>query len=311
MSTFSRHIEFSDTEEIQRMVGAYGWDVSYTRIGPGTLGVAAWETQVGDLLLYREHFEFPMLAYGVSPADAYSVMTVQKGTLGIFGNQLSSQRVALFPVGAEVDAVSLSDLELFHVQVSRERLAEEARKEGVELAASSRCLLVAPGPDRIRHLARVMEQANVTLAAGGHAAWRESEKDLLALLVAVFDQESVSRLRIRDSIDSPTRHALRVRSHVHSQLPGELDIPGLAAEMGITRRHLNRCFKQHYGLSLQDFIQLRRLQEARNLLQRHPEGLNVTQAAYSCGFSHLGRFSTEYKQLFGESPRQTLGSVSA
>ena len=51
MSSFSRHIEFSDTEDIRRAVQAYGWDVSYTRTGPGDLGVAAWETQVGDLLL--------------------------------------------------------------------------------------------------------------------------------------------------------------------------------------------------------------------------------------------------------------------
>ena len=310
MGTFSRHTEFSDTEEIRRAVQAIGWDISYSRTGPGALGVAAWKTQVGDLMLYREHFEFPMLAYGISPSDAFSVMTVQKGNLQIYGEQLTSQRIALFPLGAEIDAVSHSDLELFHVQVSRERLAAEAQEAEVELAVSNRALLVDPGPDRIRHLRRVMEKANVILAAGDDVAWKETESDLLALLVAVFDKRVVSRLRVRDSIGPTTRHAMQVRSYIHSQLPGELDIPGLVAEMGVTRRHLNRCFKEHYGVSLQDFIQFRRLQEARNLLRHRPEDLNVTQAAYSCGFNHLGRFSTQYKQLFGESPRQTLRPAS-
>lgn len=311
MITFSRHIEFSDTEDIRQLVHAYGWDVSYTRTGPGDLGVAAWETQVGDLLLYREHFEFPMLAFGVSPSDAFSVLTVQRGQLRIYGSELSSQTIALFPAGAQLDIVSKSDLELFHVQVSGERLALEAQKVGVELATSDHALLVTPGPDRIRHLARVMEQANVILAAEDVAAWKDTKRGLLELLVAVFDQEAVSRLRIHDSIGPTARHAMRVRSFVQSQLPGETDIPGLAEEMGVTRRHLNRCFKDHYGMSLQDFIHCRRLHEARHLLRQHPEGLKVTEAAYSCGFRHLGRFSTQYKQLFGESPRQTLTAVSA
>jgi len=310
MSTFNRHREFSDTQEIRRAVRGYGWDIDYTRTGPGDLGVAAWETHLGDLLLYREHFEFPMLAYGASPFDAFSVMTVQRGTLRAYGEQLSSQGIILFPLGAEIDLVGSSDLELFHVQVSQERLVAEAQAAEVELAVSNRALLVAPGPDRIRHFAQAMEHGNAILAAGDVAAWEEAEKDLVTLLVAVFDKEAVSRMRTRESIGTMPEYAIRARSYVHSRLPGELDIDGLAEKMGVTRRHLNRCFKDHYGMSLQDFIHYRRLHEAHNLLRQHPVGLNVTQAAYTCGFNHLGRFSTQYKQLFGESPRQTLRPAS-
>jgi AraC family ethanolamine operon transcriptional activator len=311
MSTFSRHIEFSDTEDIRRAVRTYGWDVSYTRTGPGDLGVAAWETQVGDLLLYREHFEFPMLAYGVSPSEGFSVLTVQNGGPRVYGNELSSQTIALFPAGAQFDIVSQSDLELFHVQVSGKRLAAEAQKVGVELATSDHALLVTPGPDRIRHLGRLMEQANSILAAGDQAAWRETEDDLLALLLAVFDRNEVETHRMHGSTGPTSEYAIQARRYVHSRLPGELDLPGLTEALGITRRHLNRCFKDHYGMSLQDFIHCRRLHEARHLLQQHPDGLNVTQTAYTCGFNHLGRFSTQYKQLFGESPRQTLHAANA
>ena len=38
--------------------------------------------------------------------------------------------------------------------------------------------------------------------------------------------------------------------------------------------------------------------------------LSVTEAAYFCGFNHLGRFATEYRQLFGESPGQTLNQAA-
>ena len=32
----------------------------------------------------------------------------------------------------------------------------------------------------------------------------------------------------------------------------------------------------------------------------------VKQIAYSHGFSHLGHFSSDYRQLFGEAPSETL-----
>ncbi len=35
------------------------------------------------------------------------------------------------------------------------------------------------------------------------------------------------------------------------------------------------------------------------------EARSVTDVALECGFSHLGRFSTRYRALFGESPSET------
>ena len=32
----------------------------------------------------------------------------------------------------------------------------------------------------------------------------------------------------------------------------------------------------------------------------------VTEVALACGFEHLGRFSTRYRDRFGESPSETL-----
>lgn len=91
----------------------------------------------------------------------------------------------------------------------------------------------------------------------------------------------------------------------------QLEISHLADDLGISHRHLNRCFREHYGVSIRDFIRYRRLQEARNLLQERSTDLSVTDTAYSCGFRHLGRFSAEYRQLFGKTPRQTLREANS
>lgn len=296
---------------MERAVAAYGWNASYTRLGPGKLGVASWETRVGDLLLYREQFDFPMLACAVSPADAYSVMTVQAGSIRVFGSGLSSQEIYLFPLGAEIDASASVGLTTFHVQVSRDRLVSWAKEAGVDLIRAGNALRIAPGADRIRHLKSAMRQASRAHDENDVETWKETEADLLDLLTAVFDRAAISRIGHRKLVGPAGEYAIAVRRYVCSCPLTELDISSLAEALGVTHRHLNRCFKQHYDVSIQDFIRYRRLQEARDLLYEGSPGLSVTEAAYSCGFRHLGRFSTDYKQLFGESPRQTLTAVSS
>jgi AraC family ethanolamine operon transcriptional activator len=49
-----------------------------------------------------------------------------------------------------------------------------------------------------------------------------------------------------------------------------------------------------------------RLNRVRRILARAPEGVSVTDAATRFGFFHLGRFSGQYRRLFGELPFETL-----
>ena len=49
-----------------------------------------------------------------------------------------------------------------------------------------------------------------------------------------------------------------------------------------------------------------RLARARADLEAPGRNTSVTNVAYDCGFSHLGRFAQEYARRFGESPSETL-----
>ena len=54
------------------------------------------------------------------------------------------------------------------------------------------------------------------------------------------------------------------------------------------------------------YLKMHRLEAVRrDILADRAEG-NVSSIAMNWGFSHLGRFSSDYKQLFGETPSQTF-----
>ena len=309
MNGFSHLHRFSDLAEIQRLVRSFGWDLSYTQIAPGKVVVEAYETQIGDCLLFRERFGCPVMAYGTSTPEAFDVMLVARERGRMFGKEVSPKQVVLFTPGCEVDALGLPGVETLHVQVPKQRLITAATNWNVKLVQLPRATVVKPGIDRMRRFSGLLDKATEILDRGDLTAWCEVEAELLVTLAAVFDKSAGHAQESVNTIGSTAQYSLEVRNRIHSDGLADLDLDRIAKSLGIGRRHLNRCFKQHYGVSIQKFIRSRRLHAARDLLLDRAAAVNVTAAAYGCGFGHLGRFSAEYKHLFGESPRQTLNQV--
>jgi AraC-like DNA-binding protein len=78
----------------------------------------------------------------------------------------------------------------------------------------------------------------------------------------------------------------------------------LAQAAGISSRALQQLCHRHRGASPMDLLRNMRLDAARAKLLQQGSG-NVTHTALEFGFGHLGRFSTYYRERFGELPRET------
>lgn len=84
-------------------------------------------------------------------------------------------------------------------------------------------------------------------------------------------------------------------------------LPVIARRLGVSVRTLEYCFAETLGLSPTQFIRITRLNGARRDLKAAITGeATVADIAMKWGFWHLGRFSAAYRDLFGESPSETL-----
>jgi len=89
-----------------------------------------------------------------------------------------------------------------------------------------------------------------------------------------------------------------------------LSIPAICCRLSVSQRTLRKAFRSVYGQSPCRRLRVLRLNQARKaLLAVKGETAKVTEIAICLGFFELGRFSVEYRELFGESPSQTLRSA--
>ncbi|MGI9401946.1 MAG: helix-turn-helix domain-containing protein, partial [Rhizobiaceae bacterium] len=85
----------------------------------------------------------------------------------------------------------------------------------------------------------------------------------------------------------------------------------IAYQMGVSQTSLNRAFKNTLNMSPIAYLRRWRLTQVRRCITEEAElGTSVSDAAIRFGFWELGRFSGQYKELFGELPSTTLNSGS-
>jgi AraC-like DNA-binding protein len=85
-----------------------------------------------------------------------------------------------------------------------------------------------------------------------------------------------------------------------------IHISELCEIFGVTRRTLHRVFEEVVGIPPIAFLRHRRLCYVHAALKRDGPGTTVQQIAHNYGFLHLGRFTAQYRAVFGELPSQTL-----
>ncbi len=93
---------------------------------------------------------------------------------------------------------------------------------------------------------------------------------------------------------------------------GPVSLADLCAAAGVSQGTLHHAFMVMCGDSPMAHFKKRRLTDARlALMEPKANRRLVKSAALGAGLTHLGRFSAEYRELFGESPTMTLNRYSS
>ena len=99
----------------------------------------------------------------------------------------------------------------------------------------------------------------------------------------------------------------RAIAFIQDNADGDIAITDIAAAANVTPRSIQYMFRRHLSTTPLEYLRRVRLDRAhRDLLKADPAVDTVTAIAGRWGFTHAGRFSVEYKRVYGTSPSRTL-----
>jgi|SRR5690554_197481 len=129
----------------------------------------------------------------------------------------------------------------------------------------------------------------------------------LANMLLEYQLNTYSREIHNDSVSIAPSFVKKVEYYIQDNAQKEISINDLAELAGVSARSLFTGFKKYRNTTPMRFLKEVRLQCAYEDLKKASLGSEkVTTIAFKWGFTHLGYFSTDYKNRFGETPYETL-----
>jgi YesN/AraC family two-component response regulator len=96
----------------------------------------------------------------------------------------------------------------------------------------------------------------------------------------------------------------KAMAYIHAHFAEPISRSAIAAHVGLSERHLTRCFHQELGLTPIAYLNRYRIRQARLLLDKREKC--ITEVASEVGFTTSGYFSRVFQQEVGMTPRAYL-----
>ena len=301
------NIETHDIEELNYSVDP--WQLRMQQMSAGPFTARFDVLQINGILLTRERWSQSVIAKGATPKGYFVLACSSTRKPFLYcGREIKPGCLCSGFDATEIDFQTPVEEDHWVILVPKNLLL---RYLGEELAVNVlRGQRVIHTGRRLTHrLFLIVDRAMRTFRAGD----RIQADDLLAQTVEAELMETVMEILLGGGTDAgcgtPRKRFLACRRAIlHAEnLDQPLRAPQLAAAAGVSQRVLEMGFREMLGISPQKFLRWSRLNNLRrDLHAAHSGKETVTDMASRWGFQELGRTAVEYKQLFGESPSQTL-----
>lgn len=149
-----------------------------------------------------------------------------------------------------------------------------------------------------------LAQQGTAFGTSPHKHQNLFEEELLTGFL-LAQTSTISHMLHEAPLGSSPGQVHRARAFILENLSEPITIAEIARHADCSIRSLQTGFRQRYECTPMQYLTRQRLNQAHFLLQTLPETSLVSDIAFDCGFSHLGRFSIAYRQAFGRSPRDT------
>ena len=313
MDTQIFSLESNDFTEMEDALSA--WDHRYRQISPGAFHGGLLHTQVGSLGIFRNRWERAIHYRGGAPEGTIGIglNMAQTGEPRWLGQRVAFDELIIQRCGTEAEYLSGALWDSVVFAIPEAELAQQLTD------------ITHNDPEAILHglgLARLTPQLAAQLRQASLAYLDTAARSLAtpgapsplpamaASLVGLIARALVSArppCAPKPSLNRQRQLIRKAENYVAHLTNQPLRIGQLCREIDVSERTLRDAFYKVTDTSPLAYLKTQQLNRVYRVLRDvDPDEVLIKQVAVANGFSHLGQFCKDYKQLFGELPSETL-----
>jgi AraC family transcriptional regulator, ethanolamine operon transcriptional activator len=297
-----------------------GWTLRVEQFSAGRFSGHLTVLRLDHVQVIRERTSQALMKQGMAWPGAlvFSLPMAASGD-GHFNGHVLPFPSPLFSDGADLPLLMTPRyLDVAHLLVDRQWLAGYFNGIGEYRLAddlvAARNLRVNVSADRVAQMQRMITEVFEVCARRQSFDFPEARDELQSLLLSFVAEALTSGRSISMSLGtSQKKVADRALGYALSRRENPPSVDDLCRYAGVSRRNLQDCFRDAFGISPSQFLRVARLNGVRRelkVLAATGQRVSIGDVAASWGFWHWSRFAGNYRELFGELPSQTLQNNS-
>ncbi len=259
------------------------------------VGAAVWHRDDVNFVSYHKpghHTLSCYLAGGLGMTRVYQRRPLRGGAPG---------RICVMPSEHHSDWDVKGHVRMFHLYFSETHLSQLAAR--IQDRGSQQLELLDKTFVEDPWIHNLCRQAMLALNWQDNAerlALSSASDMLMTYLLKHYSGAYPSLPTVKGGLAPPVRNL--IVDYIESHLDQPLSLQELAAVALLSEYHFARMFKQSLGLPPHQYVNNRRLEKARQLLQH--SDLALAEIALQCGFSSQSHFSNRFRSHYNCTPGQ-------
>jgi len=296
--------EFFDYPAMQESAKNWLYFTKY-RFGTGAFYGCHDGVQLNNLQFGHAYRHEGMMYEGISPKECITIAILQKSTGCVCVNSLKME---------PDDVIIIDDSKPYDFNSSHHTIMAIVSISKTLVATEIPWILCATDKkfkDKNTILSDTIENEWQRVLKGPNAFDNSDEIEVMEKkIVRAIKYSLVGQTSKRCHLTEGEKTALEVRSFLLNSLEETMTIQSIVEQFRTTDKTLENSFKSLFGITPKRFMKLLKLNHAHeDLHHANEQTTNVSGIATKWGFSHFGRFSKEYKGLFGVLPSETLNLI--
>ena len=304
----NRTFMFSSAEENEETLKRWGVTQTMRQLGTGTFRSDLAVRITPQVELYADRFN-KAVSMCLAPAKDTVGILIPRSESGKFllcGQDIGNEKLVVIPHGSEVD-ITIPDLAGSDcMSISIDRFIALTEVLAPAYVQPEGFTVIDGNLAQLYHLRKVI----INLVANPEVELSDEQlSNLLAATIAWITDSTTQQSRSKDLITCRARMRIAklAQEYIEAHYQEAIHMEDLCRITGVGLRTLQRYFRDYFDLTISEYLKTVRLYSAhRELTTGTPFDHTVTYIAMEHGFNHLGRFSAEFHERFGELPSETL-----
>lgn len=292
-------------EEVTENLRASGWEGEFRQLSKGQV-TSRWKSlSLGPCELGSHRLDNRIHVRQPSPNGCVTLAIVPTPSiLLVDGAEMGKDQLLVMDAGSETDFVTLGETECATLTLPKSDFEAIARALFPRMGTNDAPVGILPSPSF--GWSALHGEMSGLLRNGSMSP--EDFSHLLSRFLGLMAGEQEKRQQKVRLSDRRTGYvARRAQEYIEDHFRQSIRVDEICRYSGVSLSTLGRSFFRYFQVTPREYIKACRFNAARQgLLAGDPLHHKVGEIALANGFMHLGRFSVEYFEYFGEAARETL-----